>query len=252
MTTLYFAGQSPCALEFARRWDWVARPLAILVSFAYLQPFEQGIAYYGKAREMILDSGAYTAYTTGKTVDIDKLIAEANKPRWVEAVGLDVIGEWEGSRRNMEYMLPRCPKAMPVFHIGDPWDLFDYYLANWSKVGLSCRFGEDRKTSIRFYDQCFARGWPKKFHSFGWIDDQMLLSMPFHSADAATFVLQPGRFRVYPFRGRGRWRTIQMPIDYKLKLTADGALMNGDRFYGLEQQLKARWAPTLATLEAGS
>lgn len=249
MTTLYFAGpQSGCAIEAARRWDWDNKPLSILVSYSYLKAYAPAAPYYAKAKSRMLDSGAFTAYTIGKPVDIDALIAEANNAIWDEAVGLDVIGDFNGSRKNMEYMLPRCPKAMPVFHIGDPWDLLDYYCANWEKVGLSCRFGEDVKTSLRFYEQCFARSWPHKYHSFGWVDEKALVAMPFHSADAATWILQPASFRLYPYRGRGRWRPMQLPIDYNAKLVSDGVMSQADRFWRLEQQLKLKWDSTLAKI----
>lgn len=253
MTCLYFAGpQSGCAIEAARRWDWDAKPLSILVSYSYLKAYQPAAPYYAKAKSFMLDSGAFTAYTIGKPVDIDALIAEANRvdangrPVWDEAVGLDVIGDYNGSRRNMEYMLPRCPKAMPVFHIGDPWELLEYYCAHWEKVGLSCRFGEDIKTSIRFYEQCFARSWPHKYHSFGWVDEKALLAMPFHSADAATWVLAPASFRNFPYQGGTK--QIHVPIDYDPKLVADGVMQFMNRFHRLEQRLAAKWAKALGSI----
>ena len=247
MTCLYFAGpQSGQAIEAARLWDWDTKPLSILVSYSYLDAYMPAHPYYAKAKSFMLDSGAFTAYTIGKPVDIDALIAEANKPLWDEAVGLDVIGDHVGSRKNAEYMLTRCPKAMPVFHIGDPWDLLDYYVANWDKVGLSCRFGEAIKTSMRFYDQCFSRSWPHKFHSFGWVDEKALLANPFHSADAATWIMAPAAFRNFPYQ-RGT-RQVHLPIDYNLKLVVDGVLQFADRFWRMEQRITKKWASTLATI----
>jgi hypothetical protein len=250
VTRIYFAGpQTPDAIEAARKWDWDHKPLNILVSFAYLRSYMPTHQYWARAESFMLDSGAYTAYTSGHDVDIDALIAEGQKQMWDEVVGLDVIGEWQGSKRNMEYMLPRCPKAMPVFHIGDPWDLLAYYVKHWNKVGLSCRFGEDVKTSMRFYEQCFARAWPKKFHSFGWIAEQPLMAFPFHTADASTWK-QPSIHRNYPFRGGGKWKSERLNIDYDRKLAADGLMMMADRFYGMQQQLRGRWAREMVQLDA--
>lgn len=255
MTTLYMAGpQSGRACEAARMWDWDEKPMCILVSFAYLDVYTPVAPYYAKARGFMLDSGAFTAYTLGKTIDVDALIAETNKPIWNEAVGLDVIGDYKGSVKNMAYMLPRCPKAMPVFHIGDPWDVLEYYAAHWDKVGLSCRFGEDVKTSLRFYDQCFARTWgtsigPKRFHSFGWVDETALRNNPFHSADAATWVMQPAAYRTFPVRRKGKWTPMRLSTSDQ-KQISHGMMMNLDRYWRIEQQLKSFWSKEMAMLDA--
>lgn len=250
MTTLYLAGpQSGGAIEAARSWDWDNKPIGVLVSFAYMKAWEPTAGYYAKASRFMLDSGAFTAYTTGAHVDIDALIAEVAKDKWHEAVGLDVIGDWRGSLKNMDYMLAKGgPKAMPVFHIGDPWDLLADYCARWPKVGLSCRFGEDTKTSLRFYEQCFARAWPHKFHSFGWIQDDALVRFPFHSADAATAVLAPQAYRNLPFKVRGRWvqkhLRIEGPVAFK-----NGTLNYMEVYWRLQQQLARKWSRELARLD---
>lgn len=251
MTQLYLAGpQSGSACEAARQWDWDAKPLGILVSFSYLDVYRPVAPYYKKARSFMLDSGAFTAYTTGKPVDIDALIAEVNQPQWDEAVGLDVIGDWRGSKSNMEYMLARgASKAMPVFHIGDPWDLLTFYCDNWSKVGLSCRFGEPVSTSLRFYEQCFARAWPHKFHSFGWIAHEALVRFPFHTADAATAVLAPSSFRNFPIKVRGKVVQRHLSVDNDVAF-AHGVIGYLDAYWKLEQQLRGLWSREMAALGA--
>lgn len=246
MTTVYFAGPGTDQLEASRRWDWEQRPLSVLVSFAYIKQWQTVEPYFRRPKSMMLDSGAFTAYTIGQPIDHDALLAETAKSKWDEAVGLDVIGDWQGSKRNAEYALSRgVTKGMPVHHIGDPWDLLEWYCANFPKVGLSCRFGEPVATSLRYYEQCFARVWPHKYHSFGWVDEDALVRFPFHSADAATWGIAGPRFRNWKFKKHGKRVQVQLSVEGKESRTQ--GVQNGmEAMWSLEQTLVRRWASTLA------
>ena len=61
MTTIYFSGPGTSQLEAVRQWDWDTRPLAVLVSFAYLSGWQQIRPYFRRPRSLMLDSGAFTA-----------------------------------------------------------------------------------------------------------------------------------------------------------------------------------------------
>ena len=233
-------------------WDWDSMPLCVLVSYYYLQSAEQGVLKFIRPEKLMLDSGAFSAFQKGESIDIDALIAEVREPRWTEAVGLDVIGDSEGSRRNLTYMREHgALKAMPVFHIGEPLELLDYYCEHWPKVGLSCRFGESMPQSLAFYASCFARQWPHKFHSFGWSGETMLMRFPFHSADSTSWVA-------------GIFAWAQMPISNKSLRTRDlpghgrptkAALTSASRIYlestwNVQTKLRARWRREMALLES--
>jgi hypothetical protein len=209
---------------------------AILVSYAYYKPFarkRQGMRF----RNWSLDSGAYTAWNIGKEVDLDEYISFCKRmaksdPSLVEIIALDVIGCAKGSLKNSLKMKSEGVDAMPVFHIGDDFGILKEYMAGWDKVGLSCRFGEPVKESLRFYDKCFAAGWPKKFHSFGWVSDKMLFDYPFHSSDASSWSLQPTAYGAWKEFGRIRLRGSNMNI-----------LSNVHWFLDLEARLTEKWGP---------
>ena len=213
MTTVYVAVSG--RLTPLDAWDWSKFQHSVLVSFHYRNTVKHVKArvHEGKWRpaNLLLDSGAYSAYNAGATIDIDALCAETKDPIYSESVGLDVIGSHEGSKKNAKYMKERGSPAMPVFHIGDPWELLDYYCQGWEKVGLSCLFGEKAKESLKFYDQCFARVWPHKFHSFGWTKRDMLLRYPFHSADSSSWASAARAYRMIPIRRRGKMALTKVP-----------------------------------------
>ena len=97
-----------------------ATGMPVLFSFACYSPWLD--RYQQSFRRLLIDSGAYSAFTTGKRVDIEAYSDWAK--RWdgnADAVaGLDDIsGDWRASLRNYETM----PHGFPTFHDSDPPEL---------------------------------------------------------------------------------------------------------------------------------
>ncbi len=215
---------------------------ALLISFVYLDAFVTNQRKY-HYRNWMMDSGAYSAYNIGTTIDINKYIdtclrlGERDKTL-TEIIALDVIGSGEGSLKNATYMKAQgVTDCIPVHHIGDDWDILKEYCKNHPKVGLSCRFGEPINKSLKYYDQCFARAWPKKFHSFGWIDEKMLMKYPFHSSDSSSWEVGPCAFANWKMFGkmsvRGSTQNLRVQVDWYL---------------ALEERLRQRWKKEMLVL----
>ena len=81
---------------------------ALLVSYYYLEPFlknQSGYVY----RDWVLDSGAYSAFNSGATIDLEKYIEKClelmeSDPTLTEIFALDVIGDHKASLKNTERM----------------------------------------------------------------------------------------------------------------------------------------------------
>jgi hypothetical protein len=175
MTEIYLAYSHRGGTSMAA-WDWVARPLNVLVAYPFVPSYRALLArapHVAPART-ILDSGAFSVWRSGESIDIQALTAETLRPEWSESVVLDVIGSAEGSRNNADYMRAAGSPAWPVFHVGEPWELLDHYVKGWPKVGLSCRTGKSPTETLRFYSMCFARHWPHRYHSFGCLRESVL------------------------------------------------------------------------------
>lgn len=248
MTRVYLSCSSEGHPEVFRRWDWEQRPLAILVAFPYMDWWDRNRMFYRAPCSMMLDSGAFSAHRIGEAIDIDALIAEAQKPVWDEVVSLDVIGDAAGSHRNAEYMLAKgCAKAMPVFHFGDPWEYLDDYAKRWPKVGVGGMVGISTKKLLPWLEQVFARAWPKKLHSFGRCEEDILIRFPFHSADTATWIMG-GAFRRWPTRRGAKMTSTHLPTKER------ESVLNTMRacievLWQREQRMTARWGSTLAKLD---
>lgn len=215
---------------------------ALLVSYVYVDGFLKNQHRYCY-RDWMMDSGAYSAYNSGKVIDIDEYIEackrlRASDPTLKEIIGLDVIGSAEGSRKNSFYMKDKGVEIVPVFHFGEDFGLLKDYCAAFDKVGLSCRFGETMEESNWFYDQCFAHGWPKKFHSFGWISETVLMRYPFHSGDSTSWEIGPCAFGNWKSLGkvsvRGSKQNLRAEIEWYLKL---------------EAKLRVKWRKQMLELE---
>lgn len=203
MTALYLSTRGT-APEIASLASFVGakRQPKVLLSFFYLKKMDKkdgGRARLDPLRRM-LDSGAYSAFTLKKKIDIEALIAEINSGGWAEAAALDAIGDPETSARNAEYMKSKCPGVIPTFHFGEPWEFLAEYVRGYPKVGLGGLVPVRNKADrLAWLEECFARAYPKKFHIFGVMDRDTLMRFPFHSADSTSWEASALRFGNYAF-----------------------------------------------------
>ena len=87
-TQLYFAvcsNQEVLKYTFSS-WDWEGKPLNLLVAFPFLKTWRGATSgeEEWKPKSLMLDSGAYSAWKSGATIDIDALCEEAANPDWDE------------------------------------------------------------------------------------------------------------------------------------------------------------------------
>lgn len=81
---------------------------------------------------LILDSGAFSAYTSGGEVQLEEYAewATALAGRWQFAFNLDVLGDAKASLANWERMRVLGVETVPVIHYGDrPENVLPAYLA---------------------------------------------------------------------------------------------------------------------------
>jgi hypothetical protein len=196
VTHVYLAFPGYGAIHRAfREFDWDTVPVNFLVALPYLHCYAAEADKNGyRPRRTMLDSGAFSAWNNGDTIDIDALVRESKNPRWTESVSLDVIGDWRGSRQNAIAMRASRSAAMPVFHVGDPWELLAFYCKHWPKVGLGGMVGRGTTELFPWLDQVFARAWPHRFHGFGQARQSVVKRYPFHSVDSSAWQQGPLAF----------------------------------------------------------
>lgn len=96
----------------------------VLISFAYASTWFVNFApAFGR---LLWDSGAFTAYTKGKTIDLDAYAETARSVPWSDAAASldDISGDWKNGLANWD----RYPWMFPVLHDTDPPQALDAIL----------------------------------------------------------------------------------------------------------------------------
>jgi hypothetical protein len=141
------------------------------------------------SQNLILDSGAFTAFTKGKTIKIEELVkfCEEHKPQY--AIQLDVIGDPEASWENWKKSEQMYP-MLPVLHAGATDTQIKRVLtaAPYICLGALVPLAKRRTLLTSWLDHVFsfkeARG--VKMHCLGIMQQDILLRYPFYSADSSS------------------------------------------------------------------
>lgn len=233
MTTvrLAYTGAPVRGLEPVER---PGRAPSLLVSYAYWNTFVRVRGELG-FRSWVLDSGAMTVWNSGGVIHladyIDFCIALLRGPTPPEEIfGLDVIGDHESSRQNLDAMHAVGLKAIPTFHIGEPWNVLEDLAASFRKIAIGGAVGISKKRKMAWVEEVFARAYPCKIHGFGMY---LLLRFPFHSVDASNCMVSPVAYAVWPLSFRAR-----LP---KIPRESMNVRVEVEAHLELERKAKARW-----------
>jgi hypothetical protein len=233
---------------------------SLLVSNVYRRQFERGRADLD-VRNWVMDSGAHSAFVSGKGVDNRDYVALCREllrddPDLVEVFALDVIGgdRWRETIANTEYAWAEGVPAIPTFHFGEPWEFLDILLRDFpGKIAIGGAAGvRSGALKIRQAEQIFARAWPARIHGFAFGSRPALLRLPFHSVDATTWQTGPCRFgtwRGYSNRGRhvrlevrGSEQDLRVEVEWHLRLEREARFRWRREFERIEEELPP-WPP---------
>lgn len=147
----------------------------------------------GFVENILLDSGAFTVFNSGGHIDIDDYIQyikdHQGKVKNLTATVLDVIGDYEGSVRNWDYMRSKGTNPIPVYHLGEPFEVLDYYVSHTDHIGIGGIAGVTSSASTINppLQRIYARHPEVKVHLFGVVDFRIVQRFPFNSCDALTW-----------------------------------------------------------------
>ncbi len=179
---VYFAGIDKNLLES------VFAGANILLSFASLRRSPRASIPTGRFSSIMLDSGAFSAFRSGKVIDVLEYceFIERNLDRIDLYVSLDVIGDAEASMANLRLMESRGLSPMPVFHYGEDFDVLRWMRDRYPLVGLGGMVPRSRRRMFEWLSTVLDE-LPHKYHGFGVGDVSLLSTFPFHSIDNTTW-----------------------------------------------------------------
>lgn len=185
---LYFAGES---------FDQITREEGadVLKSYAYESAAAKVLKEQRKTR-FFLDSGAFTAFSQGKQVDIHAYAAFYQKHRKhiTLAANLDVIGSHEGTLANQRQLESMDCPVLPVFHHGEPWEVLEWYVKEYRYLALGglVPIAKDRPKMTAFLNKAFSIIKTKTLiHGFGVNATWAWRAYPFYSVDATSWLSGP-------------------------------------------------------------
>lgn len=171
---------------------------------------------------MMIDSGAFTAFTTGRAIALNEYATylESWRDCWDHAITLDVIGDPKQTAANTRRLHERGLPVMPVFTRGGTLTEFDAmvkdagYVAVGGTVGLGVKPQRQRVAMLQRRAQDLGGG----IHALGVGSLETLRTARPYSADASSI---SGAFRfgvVAYFDGR---RICSTPLHNRARLRQD-------------------------------
>lgn len=151
------------------------------------------------AVDLFLDSGAFSAFTQGVTVDIDEYIAFVKKHQKFLTVyaNLDVIGDAVATMKNQKYMEAKGLMPLPAFHFGEDFKYLEYYIDNYEYVALGMAGNKNSGVLSAWLDKCFnmicdqPSHLPRvKVHGYAMTSVWLMIRYPWYSVDSTSWVVQ--------------------------------------------------------------
>lgn len=156
--------------------------------------------------KIILDSGAYSAFTKGKQIDIDKYLEFSNKHK-SQLFGqftLDKIGDAKTSYTQWKYLLDAGLTTIPVFHIGSDEIWLKKYMRLTDYIGIGAvanMSSTQRKLSLtKVFNKFFINAAGEatcKTHGLGLTAQPIVEAYPWYSVDSFTPMLAGGWGSLY-------------------------------------------------------
>lgn len=194
----------------------------ILISFAYFKHpkmYEQ-LSNGTYPESLLIDSGAFSVWTKGDKIDIDKYIEYCKEIKKLKSdanfVNLDVLPgrfgktptqeEREESARqgweNMCYIENKGVKVIPVFHQHEDFRWLKNMMAHTDYIGISPANDVTGKQKGEWLRQVFdIMKQHRKTHCFGATSFNILSTFPFYSADSSSWTAGARFARLNNFSG---------------------------------------------------
>ena len=147
--------------------------------------------------KVFLDSGAFSAFSLGKEIDIGEYCDYIHRNQDIIEVAsvLDAIGDAEGTWRNQEEMERRGCNPLPCFHYGEPVEVLDHYVNNYDHITIGGMVPISTPQLRVWLDRLWERhltnadGTAKvKVHGFGLTALGLMMEYPWYSVDSSSWV----------------------------------------------------------------
>lgn len=171
------------------------KPNNLMLSYHYFKNIKlsEFIKVIGYKPRIILDSGAYSAWSQGKEINLEKYTQyiEDNKEYIYRYMTLDKLGDTEKSFEVYEEMKNRGLNPIPVFHyLGDEKVLEKYINNGETFIALGGTVPIKSKGKVAEWVRMVSWLYPEvDYHLLGSASRKILDHCDISSADAATWII---------------------------------------------------------------
>ncbi len=194
-----------------------------------------------KNQKFFLDSGAFSAHSKKITINIDQYISFIKENRLIlrHYAALDVIGDWQKTRKNQEYMEKKGLSPIPTFHFGSPKKELVRLISKYDYIALGglVPLSLKRKKLQAWLDYCFSIIKDKsKVHGFGINALWSWKRYPWYSVDS-TSAFEGSRRGSISYKGKRQDPKTSL-LGFSM-LDKDGKLLYKKRvIFMIEQNIK--------------
>jgi len=162
-----------------------------------LEPHKSIMLSLDQGNTVFLDSGAFSAFTQNKTIDIHLLTEYCIKHRDKHSLiaALDVIGDADASYKNYRWQREQGADVFPTFHYSEPFDFLETLVQEAPLIGLGgvAQLGSGPPL-YEWLDACWdiiadEEGKPKvEVHGFALTGLQVIKRYPWTYVDSTSWV----------------------------------------------------------------
>lgn len=147
--------------------------------------------------KVFLDSGAFSAFTLNKKVDIHAYCRYIHENADIIEVAsvLDGIGDPQKTYENQVYMESLGVRPLPCFHYGEDERYLEYYLSRYEYITIGGMVPISNNQLFYWLDRiwerylCDSAGRPRlKVHGFGLTSAPLMERYPWYSVDSSSWV----------------------------------------------------------------
>lgn len=171
------------------------KPEKLLLSYFYFKnkKLEEFVEELGYQPEILLDSGAYSAWSKSKNISpIDYMNYINSNHKYINKyITLDVIGEPELTIKYYEIMKLKNFNPIPVFHYGDHEDNLRLYIKEGCEyIALGNTVPIKDKTKVADWVNYLTDKYPNThFHLLGSSSKKVTQNTDLYSVDSSTWIM---------------------------------------------------------------
>ena len=187
--------------------------LNILIAYPYMNAKAVNIINANKSNiRFLLDSGAFTAFRTGKKILLDDYCGFLDSlpfEPWHYFM-LDVIHNPDATIKNLETMISRGYKPVPVFTLGQDLSVIDEYYKNSEVIACGGIAGaKSAKSTLKYLHDVMKKCNGRKVHLLGYSQPKYVKFFKPYSCDSTSWN-RSGRFgQCDVYIGQGEYKPIR-------------------------------------------